>query len=106
MGTNPSVEIAARMPWTKARDDSWWVVSGRVSPKHSFTDCIARVLPGHITGHDIPMFEVMIYTQSNIVPASSIESAKELMFVHVDDPFEAYYEDDQQIIDRAQVEGI
>lgn len=94
-------EIAARMPWTVAPPESWWSVSGQVNPRHTFTDCLARVLPPHVTGTDAPVFEVLVYGDPLIVPASSITRAQELLLVHADAPRAAYYVRDQDTINAA-----
>jgi hypothetical protein len=90
------------MPWTCAQEGSWWEVSGGVpKERHSFTDCLARVLPSFVTGSDEPTFEVMVYGAPFHVAASAITRARELILVDATNPREAYYDRDQDTLDRS-----
>lgn len=105
-GSNDAhTELAARMPWTVAQEGSWWEVTGARTPKWRFTDCLARALPTAITGVDEPAFEVMVYGDPYVVPASAISHATELILVHAQDPRQAYYVRDQESVDRALAGG-
>ncbi len=95
------VEMAARMPWMHAKPGTWWEVSGLRPGGGNFTRCVACVLPTWITGHDVPMFEVLVFTDPYVVPASSVTSGRELIFVLASDPRTAYYESDQETVGRA-----
>lgn len=97
-------EMAARKPWTVAAPDTFWVATGEKNAQHTFTDCLARVLPSFVTGTDTPVFELLLYGSSVYVPASSITSARELLLVEAKAPLEAFYENDQATIDIALAE--
>ncbi|MGH3656694.1 MAG: hypothetical protein ACRDUA_08535 [Micromonosporaceae bacterium] len=85
MTGNPTVELAARMPWTVAEPETWWEVTGDTSPKNSFTHCLARVLPTFITGSEEPIFEVLVYGCPFHVKASAITHARQLELVYTDE---------------------
>lgn len=74
-------ELAARMPWTVAEPESWWRVTGTDGPRHTFTDCVARVLPESVTGGGPPLFEVLVYGDPLLVPASAVTGATRLLLV-------------------------
>jgi len=102
----PSDELKARYPWYAATPDSIWSVTGKVSAQHTFSDCLARVLPAMVTGDHAeefpPIFEVLTYAQTGfMVGADQIERATELLLVRADDPTQAYYQDDQRTISDA-----
>lgn len=105
MSADPAVELAARMPWTVAQEESWWEVTGSYHAGEAFINCLARVLPQYITGPDAaPQFQVLTWGDdflSSIVPASAITRARELIFVEALDPLTAYYADDQPVLDAA-----
>jgi hypothetical protein len=96
-----NTELAAAMPWLCAQPDSMWNVTGLVNDKHTFQDCLARVLPPMVTGVDGPVFEVLIYGGPLIVNADKISKAQELLLVYASDPRQAYYAEDQVTVDRA-----
>lgn len=98
------VELAARMPWTVAQDESMWVVSGTYPSGGTFTDCLAIVVPSYTGAPEgVPLFQLLVWGRfdatSEVVPASSITRARELILVDALDPLSAYYEDDQATID-------
>lgn len=102
MSGDLNVELLARMPWLAADADSIWNVTGVYGPgKGTFTNCLARVLPPFVTGSDEPLFEILLYGGPTHVPASAITSARELLLVMADEPWRAYYDEDQASIDAA-----
>lgn len=97
-------EAAARKPWLYAEGLSWWCVTGYIAERHTFTDCIAQVVPADITGvedGDGPaLFSVyMVGTKPHLVDADQITHARRLVFVLADDPSTAYYADEQAFLD-------
>ncbi|NVC23382.1 hypothetical protein E7Z53_07985 [Kocuria salina] len=102
-----AVERAARMPWTVAEEESLWVASGFYPDGGQFQECLARVIPQRITGpQTTPLFQILMWGGSgtgisDVVPASAIVRARELILVEALNPFKAYYEDDQRLIDHA-----
>jgi hypothetical protein len=102
-----TIELAARQPWLYAEGESWWVVTGRVNDHHTFTDCIARVVPSCITGIDEgeapALFKVIVWTKELLlVDATKISRAKRLVFVMADDPGTAYYADEQAFLEATR----
>lgn len=99
------LELRHKKPWHFAEGDSIWVVTGIYPGGNgldSFTDCIARVVPGFVTGTDAPLFEVMVYgDEKRYVTAVDISAAFELLLVKASDPLAAYYECDQALINAA-----
>lgn len=102
-----AVELAARMPWTVATEESIWVASGFYPGGGQFQDCLARVVPKYAGAVDgVPLFQILVWGGSgtgisDIVPASAIVRARQLILVEATDPFTAYYEEDQDFIDHA-----
>lgn len=97
-----NTEIVAAAPWLTAAPDSMWEVDGTYgNDQGTFIRCLARVLPETITGSEEPFFEVLIYGRSNVVPASAITRATELLLVYANNPREAYYLGDQDTVDRS-----
>lgn len=96
--TDPTFDLARAMPWAWAEDESWWLVTGAVSDRHTFSDCIARVLPQMVTGSEVPVFEVLVYGNPLIVGAEKITTAKRLIFVLADDPATPLYTDDADFL--------
>jgi hypothetical protein len=95
-------ELAAKAPWLHAQEGSWWEVSGRVNPRHTFKDCLARVMPAEVTGVDsMPIFEVLTYGHSFMVNPGMIHRAREVFLVDAQDPLQAYLLRDQASIDVA-----
>lgn len=98
------LEAEARKPWLYAEGLSWWTVSGFIAERHTFTDCIAQVVPAHITGVDdgdgFALFSVcLIGTEPHLVSADQITHARRLVFVLADEPTTAYYLDEQDFIE-------
>jgi len=99
--SNPSLELASRMPWLHAEGGSLWIASGAYKGGGTFTDCLLRAVPEFITGTDYPVFEILLYAQTEVVSASAITTARELLFVYADDPGTALYSEDQDFLDRS-----
>jgi hypothetical protein len=101
------LELRHKQPGHFADSASMWVVTGTY-PEGSkygpggFRDCIARVVPGFVTGTDAPIFEILLYgDEKHLVTAVDITAAYELLLVKASDPLSAYYECDQALINAA-----
>jgi hypothetical protein len=104
MTSKLTTELAARQPWLYAEGESWWVVTGQVSNRHSVTDCIAQVVPSFVTGVDDgdgpALFKVHAWGgEPLLVDATKITRAKRLVFVLADEPRSAFYDDEQAFLE-------
>lgn len=100
-------EEAARKPWLYAEGESWWVVTGQVSERHTFSGCIARVVPEWVSG--VPdggeaLFELLGFVSltPTLVGGGQITHAKRLVFVMADEPQTTYYTDEQVFLEADQ----
>lgn len=67
---------ATPRPWDTAPADSIWRISGTYGPSpHTFTDCLAIVLPGFVTGYDSPVF-AMLPPLNDLVEPEWISAAR------------------------------
>lgn len=103
-----NVELAARMPWLLAEPESIWVITGIYTRSGgTFADCLAMVLPfEHTAGARFfvlihPSLHESLDSPDRLIAPNQITRARRLILVEGDDPRTAYYEDDQDFIDRA-----
>lgn len=97
------LESEARKPWLYAEGLSWWDVTGFINERHTFTNCLAQVVPADITGVDdgdgFALFHVhMVGTKPHLVEADQITLAHRLVFVMADEPKQAYYLNEQDFL--------
>ncbi|MEV4241691.1 hypothetical protein AB0J47_41835 [Nocardia sp. NPDC049737] len=102
-----NVELVARMPWLVAAPESIWSISGTFGDElGSFIDCLAMVLP-YDPATSAPVF-VLIHPNSHTsltspmryIAADKVFRATQLVLVHADEPREAYWMDEQDVVDR------
>jgi hypothetical protein len=99
-----TLDLRRTKPWHFAEADSMWEITGSYptgSKFTSFTSCLARVLPGGVTGTSTPIFELLIYGERPCVDPVHITFGQELLLVKCSDPLTAYYAVDQVYIDEA-----
>jgi len=99
-----TLDLRRTKPWHFAEADSMWEITGSYptgSKFTSFTNCLARVLPGGVTGTSTPIFELLVYAERSFVDPGDITSGRELLLVECSDPLTAYYTGDQVYIDEA-----
>jgi hypothetical protein len=93
-------------PWDAAEPESLWEITGEYpGEKHAFLDCLAYVLPADVTGDDGPVFVfvgALALAGSKPVFPAWITHARPLLIVHRDEPYVAYYQEDQEWIDTAE----
>jgi hypothetical protein len=93
---------AADKPWYTARDWSMWEITGQYpTGNHSFTACLAVVLPGYTHGTERPLFAFVgpLAHLNDVVDPAWITAARPLLLVDRDEPTQAYWEHDQAQLD-------
>jgi hypothetical protein len=99
-------------PWDTATDWSMWEITGKYPTKpghgqHSFTACLAVVLPGFTHGGDTPLFSFVgpLAHINDVIDPAWITDARPLLLVDRDDPTQAYWEHDQAPLSAALKTG-
>lgn len=92
-------------PWDTAEPDSIWEITGEYpATKHSFTGCLAVVLPGYVHDSDRPLFEFVgaLAAVNRPVDAAWITHAVPLLLVHRTDPGTTYWQGDAVWLRRTE----
>lgn len=92
-------QMVMARPWDVAESESIWSISGEYPKgRGTFTSCLAIALPHYATGGNV-VFK-MVGALDDLISPAWITSAKLLVLVHANDPSTAYYEADQEYINR------
>lgn len=103
MTTDPvALELAHRMPWTVAEDNSWWLITG-LCGKHWIENQLAQKITESLTvDTDGPLFAVFgWHGQVMNVPPSCISYARRVVIAYADDIATAITPDQQDLLDAA-----
>lgn len=92
-------QILMRKPWLAAEPQSIWDITGEYPYGGTFTNCLAVVLPLHVTdGHLLFEFLPPAAGLGSHIAAEWITHARRLILVDALDSAEAYYEDEQDFL--------
>jgi hypothetical protein len=101
-------QMLAARPWERTEPESIWEVTGMYPSGGGFTCCLAMTQPEHMSGQYGPDYRPMFFligpalsdqSSKPILPAW-IHHARPLVLVHRDEPTRAYYETDQDLLER------
>ncbi|WP_068059278.1 hypothetical protein [Nocardia xishanensis] len=89
-----------RKPWLAAEPQSIWDITGDYPYGGTFTNCLALVLPLHVTDGHL-LFELLPPAAgfSSHISPDWITSARRLILVDAQNPTEAYFADEQDFLD-------
>ncbi|MEV4127103.1 hypothetical protein [Nocardia sp. NPDC049707] len=90
-----------RKPWLAAEPESIWDITGEYPYGGTFTNCLALVLPLHVTDGHL-LFEFLPpaggYGLGSHISPNWITHARRLILVEANNPTEAYFADEQDFI--------
>lgn len=110
-------EIVSHMPWLVAEPHTMWSASGRTLDGNRFVNELAIVMPWQRDDDEHPVFALFSpgehawsyptdhwnnWLGGQLIPADRIDRAERLTLVMADNPTEAYFLAEQNIIDAGK----